>query len=277
MNTGSTQIITEHPTRKDIEFLTTEGQIFSPSNIKPETLDRILANSCILSFEPKVLLYDQGVLAKNLDLYVILSGEFAVWHIYAPRKEGERQRKVCVATDYPGDLAGDVEMLLRTNTDTARKTVQERELSGTQTWARRVCAKPAKVLAIDIRHFFEKAEDGSYLLNIDDNRLMTAIARQLALKLVIRTAKSDPKSTQPRKDQVIVFLMNYIRQRPYLIKDNPPNIKIPGSLRSLAGEIGCSRQTVANAVNDKENAKFICHEEGGFIIKREFWVGGIEK
>ena len=248
------ETVTSAPCREDISVLTADDGIFSERNIRPETLDKILENSAIVSYKKGDILYAEGDFADNLPLFVILSGEFEVWKTYDNR---------CVygSTDKPGELAGDIEFFSR---DVPVFTVPRRaRLTSRQTWSKRICARPGSVLRIYPCDFIKELEDSKFAF---------AIARSLAIKLLFRAAKVDTKIALPRKNQVVRFLWEAARER----SDFDPNAEsliLTGSLGDFAEAIGCSKQTVANAFRDiaKDHPGFE-HITKKVTVPRSFWL-----
>jgi CRP-like cAMP-binding protein len=242
---------TRKATLETLEPLTKKGQIFYRA--EAHTLERVVQNSVVRSFEKGDIVFDQGERTDNLPLFCVLSGRFDVIHIW-----GNNQRHV--ATEGEGTILGDVELLLRGETLDAEESVV-RGLSTDQTWGRIRCAAPSEVLSI---------WPADFLLE-EDHWVAVALARSLAKKLLLRSAVADPKTILSKSKQVELYLRRVAKD----LAGNGANpgelIPIPMSLADVAEEVECAKQTVAVALKEMEKRyEGFSHERSLIVVPRRF-------
>jgi len=242
---------TRRATRETIEPLTRKGQIFYQA--KADTLEKVVQNSVVRSFEKGEILFEQGERTDNLPLFCVLSGRFDVIHIW-----GNNQRHV--ATEGAGTLLGDVELLLRGETLDAEESAA-RGLSTDQTWGRIRCAAPSEVLSI---------WPADFLLQ-EDHAVAVALARSLAKKLLLRSSVADPKTILSKSRQVELYLRRVAKDLAENSAGSPEPIAIPMSLADVAEEVECAKQTVAVALKEMEKRyEGFSHERSLIVVPRRF-------
>jgi CRP-like cAMP-binding protein len=242
---------TRKATLETIEPLTRKGQIFYQA--APETLEKVVENSVIRSFEKGDIVFDQGERTDNLPLFCVLSGRFDVIHIW-----GNNQRHV--ATEGAGTLLGDVELLLRGETLDAEESAA-RGLSTDQTWGRIRCAAPSDVLSI---------WPADFLLQTGHS-VALALARSLAKKLLLRSAVADPKTILSKSRQVELYLRRVAKDLAENSADPGGPIALPMSLADVAEEVECAKQTVAVALKEMEKRyDGFSHERSLIVVPRRF-------
>ncbi len=207
--------------------LTGAGRVFERAS--PETLARVLAEGAVRAFGKGEVVFEQGVAADDLPLFGVLSGRFAVIHVW-----GDRPRHV--GSDGAGGLIGDVELLLRGEPTDGDESAL-RGIAPGRTWARVQCASPGEALCLSPADFL-----------LADHAVALALARGLARKMLLRAAVADPKTLLSKPQQVELYLRRVARDLAGRADAARDRIEIPMSLADVAEAVGCAKQTVAAAL-----------------------------
>jgi hypothetical protein len=231
-----------------IETLKAPGKAFH--NVAENTIERILRHSDIWERRNREMLFDQGDFSNTLPLFIVLAGEFKVIHPYG-------KRDLQVAKDTPGDFCADVEFMVSRLPEF--RVPGRGDITSKRTFSRLVCASLSggKVLRIFPNDF---------LYEIDDPKFMRALARSLAMKMLMRSARAD--QPQSRKSQVLDFIRMAATKAAG--EGSEQSVTLPGSLGDFSKEIGCSKQTVANALAESPE---LTHCNKRLTVPRSFWEG----
>jgi CRP-like cAMP-binding protein len=222
------------------------------------TIVRTAENSVIRRFEKGEVLFEQGERTDNLPFFCVLSGRFDIIHMW-----GSHQHRVAV--DGEGALIGDVELLLRgENLGTDDGTI--RGLAADQTWARVRCAAPGEVLSIWPADFL-----------LEDPAVTLALARNLAKKLMLRSATADPKTILSKPMQVALYLRRVARDIAQNNTHSRSSIPIPMSLSDIAGEVECAKQTVAVTLKElSRRYEGFSHQRSLIVVPEAFLEGPLQ-
>ena len=247
---------TRKATREAISGLTGRGQILYGA--APHTLEQVIEHGVIECFEHGELVFEQGERTDNLPLFCVLGGRFEVIHVW-----GQSQRHV--ATDRQGAVLGDVELLLRGETLDADESAV-RGIAADQTWAKVRCVATGELLSVWPTDFL-----------LQDHAVSVALARNLARKLLLRSAISDPKMILSKPKQVALYLRRVARDLADERDDAWNTIEIPKSLADIAGEVECAKQTVATALRELAG-KYdgFTHGRSLVVVPRSFVTGPLD-